>query len=306
MKILVAEDDPVSGDLLKKLLGIWGYEVILSRDGKQTWKIISEADSPRLILLDLNMPYLDGLEICRRLRNDSYVNRNGYTYIIVLTARGRSEDVIEGLDAGADDYITKPYNPEELRYRIRIGERILNMESNLKDLSAMDSMTGVLSRHKFIQRLEEELNRSFRNNEQLGVIIADIDNFKKVNEQYGHQFGDQVIRDFARCLADNCRPYDFVGRMGAEEFITCVPETTVEEAFSIARRQRNAVNKLIVQPAEGGELAQITASFGIAVSEQGFQVKVDELVQQADALLRKAKEDGRDRIYTTDPDIKEP
>ncbi len=179
MKVLIAEDEPVSRRLLERFLRKWGYDVLVTCDGSEAWEALQETDSPNLVVSDWMMPEMDGLELCRKIRG---MDRSGYIYFILLTAKGRKNDVIQGLEAGADDFLVKPFDKEELQYRIRIGERIIELERRILDLAATDSLTGVLNRRAFMERLEQEIERSRRGNTSLSLIMADIDYFKKVND----------------------------------------------------------------------------------------------------------------------------
>jgi len=292
MRILIAEDEPVSRQLLQNSLLEWGYEVVAARDGQEALTILEQADRPSLAVLDWMMPGADGPEICRWLRsceNDSYV------YVILLTARNQEGDLVRGLESGADDYMVKPFNPEELKYRLRIGQRIIEQEQKILRLASTDDLTGLLTRRAFMERMESEMHRMRRENGMMGIIIGDIDFFKNVNDTYGHLVGDLVLQHFAQCLQENCRTYDYVGRYGGEEFIIGVPGAGLLETTEIAERIRNMVQNTSIPMPGRDEVIKITASFGVdAVNlRNGNEYMAEELINHADEALYLAKARGR-------------
>jgi two-component system, cell cycle response regulator len=293
MKILIVEDDPVSRRLLESFLTEWGHDVKLAVNGSEAWEILQNPDAPNLVISDWMMPEMDGLELCRRIRA---TGKSGYIYFIILTAKEKKEDVVKGLEAGADDLLVKPFSHEELKCRVLIGERILNLEKRILQLASTDSLTGILNRRAFTERLKAELERAGRENAPLSIIMADIDHFKRVNDEYGHQAGDRVLQEFSRRLMKPARPYDFLGRYGGEEFIACLPNTNEEQARSIAERLRRGVEETAVSRSDDANI-QITASFGTASyrAEDGKD-DVDQIIKRADDALYKAKREGRNRV----------
>jgi len=293
MKILVAEDDPISQRVLQANLLEWGYDVTVASDGGEAWAIMRQAESPSLVISDWMMPGMDGLTLCRKIRQ---MERPGYIYFIILTAK---KGVVEALEAGADDFLTKPFNPEELKCRIRIGERILNLERRILELANTDMLTGLLNRRAFMEKIRQEISRTQREKRPLSLIMADIDHFKRINDAYGHQAGDLVLQRFAEQLTASTRPYDFTGRYGGEEFIVCLPGTGRSGAGSIAERIRRQTEDMeIMLPDESGPI-RITASFGTASHEEGPRVDVDLLIKRADEALYRAKRGGRNRVCGT-------
>jgi len=293
MKILVAEDDPISQRVLQANLLEWGYDVTVASDGGEAWAIMRQAESPSLVISDWMMPGMDGLTLCRKIRQ---MERPGYIYFIILTAK---KGVVEALEAGADDFLTKPFNPEELKCRIRIGERILNLERCILELANTDMLTGLLNRRAFMEKIRQEISRTQREKRPLSLIMADIDHFKRINDAYGHQAGDLVLQRFAEQLTASTRPYDFTGRYGGEEFIVCLPGTGRSGAGSIAERIRRQTEDMeIMLPDESGPI-RITASFGTASHEEGPRVDVDLLIKRADEALYRAKRGGRNRVCGT-------
>ncbi|SHG69954.1 two-component system, chemotaxis family, response regulator CheY [Thermosyntropha lipolytica DSM 11003] len=305
-KVLIADDDAVSRRLLEGTLKAWGYEVITAANGQEAMEILSLPERPSLAIIDWVMPGMYGTEVCRRVRDN---NSPGYVYIILLTARGGREDIVKGLESGADDYMIKPFYPEELKYRLKIGERIIKLEQDILKLARTDYLTGVLNRRAFMERLAEEIARMKREGKPLGIIIADIDFFKRVNDRYGHQAGDMVLKDFARSLKKACREYDLVGRYGGEEFIICLPGCDRENTFKTAERMRKVVE---LTPSYIEDIKKdifITASFGVTSLEPGEEKRVDDLIKEADEALYKAKRTGRNRVVKADEidkNIKEP
>lgn len=298
MKVLLADDDRISRSVVKTLLLGWGYEVLEAIDGIQAWEILKEEVSPQLVLLDWMMPGIDGLELCRRLRQS---DNSTYRYIILLTGRDTKEDLIGGLNAGADDYITKPFLPKELEVRLRVGKRILNLQHSLNEAlktqryqAEHDLLTGIFNHSKILNTLEKELYRSRRQNSKLSVIMGDLDHFKKVNDGYGHVAGDAVLAEVAQRMKNNIRLYDSIGRYGGEEFLLVLPGCSADEAIITANRILESVSQESVK--FNGIPIAITISLGVATKSIGDITTAVELVQAADTALYKAKQNGRNRV----------
>lgn len=297
ISVLIAEDDSVSREILRKNLTSWGYEVILTKDGEEAWNAIIQSRS-RIIILDWLMPKLNGLDVCRKVR-ETITDR--YTYIILMTAKGDSEDVIEGLTAGADDYITKPFKRPELKARLVTGKRIINLETQLLDtqkrlheLATRDGLTNLWNRSAIFKILEEEVERSSREKTPLGAIMIDIDHFKDINDSCGHLAGDAVLVAISRRLMDNVRPYDKIGRYGGDELLIVLPHSSRENLKIIADRlQKSIEEKKFVIP--GHDPLKVTISIG-GTSYDGMNKKaVDSLIQESDTALYEAKNEGRNR-----------
>ncbi len=263
----------------------------------QAWDILKEKDSPHLVLLDWMMPGIDGLELCRRLRQSNY---DSYHFIILLTGRDSKEDIIGGLNAGADDYITKPFMTEELEVRLRIGKRILDLQQSLKEALEVqiyqaqhDLLTGIFNHAKIFNILEKELDRARRQNGNLALIMGDLDYFKKVNDTYGHMAGDAVLVEVAARMQTNIRPYDSIGRYGGEEFLFILPGCGTEEAIIIANRILKGISKDPVM--FNNTPIMVTISLGVAVNQAGEKTTATQLVQLADTALYQAKQNGRNR-----------
>jgi two-component system, cell cycle response regulator len=297
VKILIVEDEPVSRRLLEATLCRWNYEVVATVDGREAWEVLQQPDAPNLVISDWMMPDMDGLELCNKIRESEKL---GYTYLIMLTAKGRKEDVIKGLEAGADDYLTKPFDHEELRCRVKIGERIINLERRILQLANTDSLTGVLNRRAFMEKIETEVERAIREDSPLSLIITDLDHFKNVNDQHGHQAGDLVLQEFAEQLCALSRQYDFVGRYGGEEFAICFPGADDVNVSFIAERMRKQVEEMRILAADSSCCIQITASFGAAALLRKSEESVSSLIARADDALYKAKRSGRNCVCLAD------
>jgi two-component system cell cycle response regulator len=298
MKVLIADDEAVSQHLLESTLQRWGYEVVGAHDGIEAFRILQEPDAPTLAILDWLMPGLNGVEICREIRRR---RSEPYTYILLLTGKNTKVDVIAGLDAGADDYVIKPYDPQELQVRLRTGKRILCLQEqliaareSLREQATHDSLTGLNNRAAVFEFLAQELCRQKRHGNSLGIVLVDLDHFKQINDDYGHQVGDQVLRAASEAMQRCARHYDAVGRFGGEEFLVVLPGCDYINALSHAERIRAAICQLAV-PSGPGQV-KITASFGVTVAQPGNDTDACWLMQAADAALYQAKNNGRNCV----------
>ena len=301
MKILLAEDDAVSRRLLQAMLENWGYDVVVTRDGNEAWEALTGADAPALAILDWVMPGIEGVEICRRLRK----REEGYVYTILLTGRDRKQDVVEGMNAGADDYLTKPYDSHELMVRVRAGRRILDLQAALlaaqevlRQQAARDPLTGVWNRARAFDSLAAEIARASREGTTVSVIMADVDHFKNVNDQHGHMAGDAVLRIVTQRIMSTLRTYDVLGRYGGEEFLIVLPGCGPDDAGVAAERIRGALAATPVDTSEG--LIPVTISLGTASARNG-RATPESLVRAADEALYAAKRGGRNRVVQADP-----
>ncbi len=298
MKILVAEDDPAFRGLIEEILDRWGYEVVVARDGNEAYRILQSEHAPKLAILDWKMPGMEGIEICRELRKNEKEN---YTYIILLTAQNREDELVIGMEAGADDYITKPFKFSELRVRLRAGRRIIELQHELLAAREIlharathDSLTGLLNHEEILDILDKELARSERDGVCVSVIMVDIDHFKKVNDTYGHIVGDTVLRITSQKMIAIERAYDSIGRYGGEEFLIVLPECCMECAAAFAERIRSFICSESIDTPEG--MIPITISLGVATSGKNRTLDGNSLVKAADAALYRAKENGRNRV----------
>jgi diguanylate cyclase (GGDEF)-like protein len=279
----------------------WGYDVVQVEDGSAALRTISATDGPSLALLDWEMPGLSGIELCRILR----ARRQGpYVYVIMVTGREGREHVITALTAGADDFVRKPIEPQELEVRIRAGGRIVELQSQLlKTQKALerrarfDFLTDALNRETIFEQMQDELARSARSTEPFSIIMMDLDHFKQVNDTYGHSVGDEVLKCAVARTFDTVRPYDAVGRWGGEEFLVLAPSCGLLEGSLVAERLKTALSGSPCGTAQGP--LRISGSFGVASTEQGY-TSLNTLIEGADRALYLAKENGRNRVELAD------
>ena len=299
MKVLIADDDATPRALLRKSVMRWGYDVVVATNGAEAWEILAAEDAPPLAILDWMMPHLTGPELCRRVRE---FRREPYTYILLLTSMDSKDATVEGLEAGADDYIVKPFNEHELQVRLRAGQRIIDLQmgllkarEELRERANKDLLTMLPNRAAIEAALESELARCHREHRTVGVILLDIDHFKRINDTYGHFAGDAVLRETAARLRHNVRPYDQVGRYGGEEFLVVLPNCDLESATHQAERMRQRLHAdtMLVD----GATMRVSASFGVTVSD-GSERSPAVFVRVADEALYRAKGSGRNCTAT--------
>ena len=298
MRILVAEDECVSQRILQALLRNWGDEAVMVSDGLAAWQILDSEAAPRLAILDWMMPGLDGLEICQRLRR---VQNRPYTYVLLITSRNQTDDLICALEGGADDYLTKPINHSELRARLQTGRRILQLQEQLlaaheelKRKASHDALTELWNRGAVLEILERELIHSGREGVPLSIIMCDLDHFKRINDNLGHLTGDAVLREAAERLRGALRQSDWLGRYGGEEFLAVLPNCDLEEGTQTAERLRAAVASAPFPMAEGP--LSMTVSLGVASTDGKRSPPMTHLLYTADAALFRAKRGGRNRV----------
>lgn len=303
MKILIADDDSLSRRLLERTLVRAGYEVMPVVNGRQAVENLCGRDMPRLALLDWMMPELDGPGVCREIRS---CRDQSYIYMILLTSRESKEDVVAGLESGADDYLIKPFNADELKARLRTGERVLHLEDRLVEAreqmrfkATHDHLTSLWNRGVIMDLLGRELTRSQRENVCTAVILGDLDHFKNVNDKYGHLVGDQVLREVARRLLVSVRSYDFVGRYGGEEFLIVLNNCRSDSALTRAEEIRKGICTRPVQT-DAGPL-EVTMSSGLLLSPDWGHRPVEDLIHEADSALYAAKTEGRNRVQVAKP-----
>lgn len=297
-RVLIAEDSGPSRLVLERTLAKWGYEVISCKDGSQAWEELQKQDAPQLAVLDWMMPGMTGPEICQMLRNRG---QEPYTYVLLLTSRTQKEDLVRGMDSGADDYVTKPFDQAELNVRLRAGVRLLELQAQLvkareklRELAIRDALTDVYNRRWILEILNREKLRSEREGIPIGIILLDLDHFKSVNDTYGHAVGDGVLQEAARRLSGSVRPYDGVGRYGGEEFLVVLPgcdESAIcGRADSVRQNIANSAMPVL------GHALSVTASFGCTVLKPGLGVAAAEAIHFADQALYEAKREGRNRV----------
>jgi len=298
VKILIADDSVVSRHLLEATLRKWGYDVMVACDGAEALELLQREDAPGLIILDWMMPGMTGVEVCRRIRQR---DSEPYTYILLLTSKNEKEDLIEGMDAGADDYITKPFDQNELQVRLRAGIRLVDLQSqllkareDLREQATRDSLTRLWNRSSILGELTRELARSEREARPLGVVIVDLDHFKQVNDTYGHLAGDAVLREAARRMQNGIRQYDSIGRYGGEEFLILFPSCSEEDCVAQADRLRKQLAQ--TEMSVNDSSLRVTASFGVTVAMPGEMRTQEALIRKADEALYVAKRSGRNRV----------
>ena len=296
MRVLIADDSFLSRRLLEGTLRTWGYDVVVAVDGNEAWKVLGSDNAPALAILDWMMPGVTGPELCRRVRERG---AEPYTYILLLTSRNDKDDVIEGMDSGADDYITKPFDKHELKVRLRAGSRIVDLQEQLvaarealRVQATRDSLTELWTRSAILEILDRELDRSERSGTPVGVIIADLDHFKSINDTYGHFGGDAALQECTRRLQSATRSYDAVGRYGGEEFLVVLPGLDEEGVRLHSERMRNAISSQPVLAMEA--TLNLSCSFGCS-SGVGGRVTAEALIRAADEGLYRAKRGGRNR-----------
>ncbi|WP_031495646.1 diguanylate cyclase [Bryobacter aggregatus] len=303
MKVLIADDSLVSRHMLEATVKKWGYEPIVACDGKEAWDLLQKEGAPQLAILDWVMPLLTGPEVCKLVRQQQ---RETYTYMLLLTSKNQREDLIEGMDAGADDYITKPFNHHELQVRLRAGRRIVELQAELletqaklRDQATHDALTKVYNRHSIFEVLERELRRGERDQMPIGVALLDIDFFKSVNDTYGHIAGDTVLTEAARRIKASIRSYDSIGRYGGEEFLIILPgcdEACTRSQSDRIRRALASEPMPISEDAHPDTSLALTASFGSTTALPGIRATPESLLRVADECLYEAKRAGRNRI----------
>jgi diguanylate cyclase (GGDEF)-like protein len=300
MRILMVEDEEVTAALLCGTLTAMGHQVTVATDGLDAWQLLQKEHFP-VVLSDWMMPGLDGLTLCRRIRDRG---DSSYTYIIMVSARDRRADRMEGLRAGADDFLVKPYEAEELAVRLEVARRILTIQEQLErqnarltELATTDDLTGLANRREFRRAIEANFALTRGQGPSLSLILLDIDHFKDFNDTFGHPAGDDALRTLAQALREACREHELAARFGGEEFAVVLLGASREEARGSAERIRAALSR------SRWAHRPLTASFGIATSGpggSGIAASIAELVEQADAALYFSKKQGRDRITHRD------
>ena len=304
MQALVVDDSAVYRKLIGDHLRSWGFGVTLAESGYEAWRILEEPNAPKLVLLDWVLPDLDGIELCQRIRQAG--GSSPYTYVILLTSKEGRQNMLQAMQAGADDYLVKPFDELALKARLLVGKRILDLQEELvsaresmRHAATHDSLTGLTNRGEILAMLERELERARRERKPVAVILSDVDHFKNVNDTLGHLFGDEALREIGRRLRTQLRVYDGVGRYGGEEFLMVLPSCDLPNALLRADGLREIIAKTPVVCF--GEERLITMSMGVAVSACEGKNEVEMLLNQADAGLYKAKENGRNRIEHFSP-----
>jgi two-component system cell cycle response regulator len=302
MRTLVADDDPITATIVSTTLARIGLDVTVAHDGDAAWQQLNSVQPPALAIFDWMMPNLDGLALCRRIRSTP---RLAGMYVILVTGRDTRQDLVSGLEAGADDYMTKPIDVAELKARIGVGVRVANLQQSLTrnvnelkatrdrlaQLASTDALTGVYSRRWWFDLAEKEFSRSRRYNRVFSLLMADLDWFKQINDTYGHEAGDRVLNQFGTTLRQTCRDSDLIGRIGGEEFALLLPETGSEAARRLAGRITAACRSIVVDP--DGDPG-CSCSLGVTEARPDDE-RLDNVLTRADQALYVAKRGGRNR-----------
>lgn len=307
MRILVAHTDALTRGMLESVLARWGHEVVLAENGTAALEKLKAQGGPSLAILDRNLSGLDGLEVCREIRQTTGA---AYIYLILVIAKGEEQAIVEGLQGGADDFLSTPVSTDELMVRLRIARRILELQEELHRAheainyqTTHDALTGMANRAGVIDSLRRELARVRREGSHMALILTEVDDLKAVNEKYGHSAGDAVLREAARRIRSVLRPYDAVGRYGGEEFLVVAPGCDAKAALTQADRLRAAVAQGGMDLSEWGKFTspadgrlRVTLSLGVA---SGDKIAAEQtFLRAAEVALNRAKKAGRDRVET--------
>jgi diguanylate cyclase (GGDEF)-like protein len=297
IRVLVADDSAVSRKLVEQTLSEKRYSLVFAKSGRETVAHFAE-HHPAVVIVDWIMPDLTGIEICKHIRSNA---KASYTYIILLTGKSGMESLVEGLAAGADDYLTKPFHPEELIARVGVGLRIMELQREievknamLQELALTDPLTSLPNRRAVEDWAGRQLSGAARYGFSFWVALADLDHFKTVNDTYGHEAGDTVLKTFSQILKSKSRRSDICGRIGGEEFLFVLTHATKEDAKSVIEFVRAELEATKFN--FNGKSLTVTASFGLVGFEGTRAPDFNQLVAQADLALYSAKRLGRNRV----------
>jgi two-component system cell cycle response regulator len=303
--ILIADDDYNFRSAMVDMVSDWGYEVLTAKNGLDVWEILLGDNAPRIMILDWIMPGMDGVEICKRLRSR---RDDPYVYIILVSIQDQIESLTEGISAGADDYLTKPVVPEELEARLLAGRRILDLQAELMSArdalqiqATHDPLTNLWNRKGILDILDCEVNRASRDGVPLSVIMVDVDDFKYINDSYGHPAGDKVLIEIAERMRGSIRSYDSAGRLGGDEFLMVLPGCDAETAQCMAERVQKEL-RMAHFPIPDDDIFSVSISMGIASSTMGMGLDANDLVLAADSALLRAKQMGKNRVEIRRPE----
>ncbi len=297
--VLLVEDSPIYERIITGHLRNWGFEVTLAQDGEEAWEILQQPNSPRLVVMDWVMPKMDGVELCRRLRK--LPSAFPYTYTLLLTGKDSRADLLKAMEAGVDDYLSKPFDDLELKARLLAGKRVIDLQNqllaareSLRYAASYDHLTGLMNRKEVMEALQRELARAKRDRSPVAIAMIDIDHFKKVNDDLGHLFGDAALKEVARRFQSQLRVYDSIGRFGGEELLLIFPGCDLTSALIRMDQIRGLVcNKPVTSM---GKSRIVSVSIGVAVADGQTVVDSNDLLHQADLGLYEAKKNGRNRV----------
>jgi diguanylate cyclase (GGDEF)-like protein len=300
MRILLAEDSAFYHRMISNYLTQWGFDLVSAKDGKQAWKVLRNPEGPRLALLDWMLPEIEGIELCRRLRTGA--EGAGYVYTVLITSKNQKHEMLEAMDAGADDFLSKPFDPAELKARIQVGKRIVELQQKLvsandalRVAATHDLLTRIWNRGEVLAFLGRELARARRGAGPVNVVLVDVDHFKNINDELGHHVGDLVLTELAKRFSRSLREYDGVGRYGGEEFLLVMSGCDLATA---TRRANEIRTSLLIEPlASAAGAGAVTVSMGVALAEPGETV--EDLLRRADEALYRAKRGGRNRVESS-------
>ncbi len=305
MKVLVVEDDVTTRLLLSGTLRKWGYEVTAVADGEDAWEEMKKRET-RLVITDWEMPRLDGAGLCKRIRSQL---GSHYIYVLLLTNYKDADHIVQGLSAGADDFISKPFNPLELQARMAVGQRILSLQDDLLEknrelerlnlqlarIAATDALTQLGNRRSFDDALQRAHALSLRHGRPYGVLMADLDHFKSINDRFGHQVGDRVLAEVSAAFRNATRSEDELFRYGGEEIVVLTREQTSQGLEALCERLRLSACSVQINSADGA-LVDISVTIGGALHDGKERVEGATLVERADEALYRGKRDGRNRF----------
>jgi len=311
LKILIAEDETVSRRVLKMTLESWGHEVTEASDGAAAWQVLQQPDAPKLAILDRTMPEMDGITVCHHARREQTATP---VYIILLTSKSSKPDIVMGLEAGADDYVIKPFDPEELRARVRVGIRMVELQlslaqrvseleaaqESLRNLSLTDDLTGLYNRRGFFTLAEQHLKNARRAKRQASLIYIDMDDLKGINDAHGHKEGSNALQEVAGVLRRTFRSSDLIARIGGDEFV--ILETFAKPNnghSSVVRLQDN----LRQRNAESVRDYQLSLSIGVALTSTGESFSIEALLTRGDRLMYEEKRSKRRRQESPMPPV---
>lgn len=301
-KVLIVDDDALVRERLKSLVMAAGFEVRTVASGAAALSMLHKDFCP-IVISDRMMPDMDGLSLCRAIRAEQFA---GYVYVLLLTVQDSEQDILAGLDAGADDYLSKRVSSAQLIARLRTAQRILTLEHSLRMIvdersrqATTDTLTGASNRRYFSRHFSRELKRVERYGGQLALLMLDIDHFKLVNDRYGHAVGDEVLQEFSKRIAASLpRESDWFARMGGEEFVIVLPQTALAGARVVAEKLRASVASIPVRTTAGA--IAITASIGVAsldaLAAESAPATTDSMLELADRYLYESKKGGRNRV----------
>ncbi len=316
IKILIAEDDVIPRKfLLKMLSNFWEGPILVAEDGIQAWELMQK-EFASLLIIDWMMPGLTGIELCKKIRE---ANFGRYAYIILLTAKDEQQDILEGLNAGADDYVRKPFNTQELQLRIKAGLRVINLENQLasknkqlkslneklEELVRVDPLMQIGNRYSFYEEIKKLHYRFMRYGDPYGLYICDVDHFKQYNDTYGHQAGDQVLRTVAQCIKNSLREGDEAFRYGGEEIVVLLPLQQIDGTLASANRVLSTIASMNITH-EKSSYGKLTISVGAtACTCEHLHTNWKDVLEEADQALYQAKENGRNQVCVyTKEDLK--